>query len=215
METRFYVSEPGDCDHLTDKAQKMLALYRHAICDETFEAEEVESIVDILKSCGPDTELRGKQVLRKILVASIPKWKEGSIEAFEATAMIGRLDQEIKQLEAECEELSLNDEETEDEKMAWFGEEYAEEIAAVAAIHLKDDLDAIVENNPALVDAQVVPCSVKITDAVGVSSHQEFALRLYVQPEDPWVTLTIDDLEHMLSVLRDYKPVETDGQGEF
>ena len=214
METRFYVSEPGDCDHLNDKSRKMLALYRHALRDADFQPDEVESIRDILKDCGPATEIMGKRILREFLINSIPTWNPESIEAFEASAMVGKLNQEIEKWDQELEELSLDDAETEQEKLAWFAEEYAEEIAD-AMQHLKDDLDTIVENNPDLVDAKILPCLVKTTDAEGISSHQEFALRLFVQPEDPWVTLTIDDLEHMLSVLRKYKPVETDGQGKF
>ena len=210
METRFYVSEPGDCDHLTDKAQKMLALYRHALCDTDFLPEEVESIRDILRDCGQATEVMGKRILRAFLVASNESMVSSLFSSREATAMIGRLDQEIAQWESELEELSLSDEETDDEKLEWFAEEYSEEISTIAGIRLKEDLGTIVESNPSLVDADVIPCTVKTTDADGVSHHQEFALQINPLPGMP-VTLTIDDLELMLSVLKDYKPVE-DGQ---
>lgn len=213
METRFYVSEPGDCDHLNDKSRKMLALYRHALRDADFQPEEVESIRDILKDCGPATEIMGKRILREFLINSIPTWNPESIEAFEASAMVGKLNQEIEKWDHELEELSLDDEETEDEKRAWFFEEYTEEIGAIAAIRLKEDLETMVLNNPSLGKVEVVPCSVKTTDSDGVSHDKEFALKITPLSGEP-VTLTIDDLDLMLAVLSDYKPVE-DGQGEF
>jgi hypothetical protein len=118
----FFIETPGDCDYLSNKEKTMLYLYSYTINDEKYSADDVESIHNILKECGYLAELLGKKILRKYLVDSIPKWDPESIEAFEATAMVGNIDMELAEWDKECSELSLEDDDSEDDKIEFFAE---------------------------------------------------------------------------------------------
>lgn len=71
---------------------------------------------------------------------------------------------------------------------------------------IKDELLDLVENNPTVVDADVLSCPVRSTCGSRVTFSKEFAIQLYSRADSADIILTEDDLTSMLSFLKDHKP---------